>query len=408
MVKRTERLPNRPVPRARAIPWLLLLLIAATAAGVLPAAARAQEPSVADRALLQAAAAGQAELIGYALDQGADIETRDPRGNTPLLLASRAASAAGVETLLKRGADPGAASDDGWNALHTAAYLGFTDVAKVLVAGGTPVEAREPEYGNTPLLIAARRSNRGVAVALLDAGAEIEIRDLADGNTPLINAAFEPLSLSLLSELVARGADVNAAAGRDGRSPLMAAVARGNRGAAEILLAAGAAVEATDRDGYRALHFAAMSGRSELVPVLARAGATVEARAERGDTALGLAAAESQVDAVLALLAAGADPDAPGRDGLPPLHRAAMAGATGAALALLSRGADVDLTDEASGNTALMLAANRGFIDLVRLLLDQDAEVGVRAKDGWTALQAAEMIGDDEIVALLRTAGALE
>ena len=388
---------------SRVGPWLVLLLIAATAAG-----ARAQEPTVADRALLQAAATGEVELIGYALDQGADIETRDPRGNTPLLLAARAASAAGVETLVRRGADPGAASDDGWNALHTAAYFGFTDVAKVLVAGGTPVEAREPEYGNTPLLIAARRSSRGVAVVLLDAGAEIEIRDLEDGNTPLINAAFEPLSLSLLSELVARGADVNAAAGRDGRSPLMAAVARGNRGAVEILLAAGAAVEAVDRDGYRALHFAAMTGESALISVLIRAGAAVEPRAERGDTALGLAAAQSQVDAVLALLSAGADPDAPGRDGLPPLHRAAMAGGTGAALALLSNGADVNLADEASGNTALMLAANRGFVDLVRLLLDQGADVRIRAKDGWTALQAAEMIGDNETAALLRAAGALE
>ncbi|MDJ0607941.1 MAG: ankyrin repeat domain-containing protein [Kiloniellales bacterium] len=383
-------------------PWLVLLLIAAAAV------ARAQEPTVADRALLQAAATGEVELIGYALDQGADIETRDPRGNTPLLLAARAASAAGVEMLLQRGADPGAASDDGWNALHTAAYFGFADVAKVLVAGGTPVDARELEYGNTPLLIAARRSSRGVAVALLDAGAEIEVRDLEDGNTPLINAAFEPLSLSLLSELVARGADVNAAAARDRRSPLMAAVARGNRGAAEILLAAGAAVESVDSDGYRALHFAAMTGESALVSVLTRAGAAVEARAERGDTPLGLAAAESQVDAVLALLAAGADPDAPGRDGLPPLHRAAMAGGTGAALALLSNGADVNLTDGASGNTALMLAANRGFVDLVSLLLDQGAEVGIRAKDGWTALQAAEMIGDNETAALLRAAGALE
>ena len=47
--------------------------------------------------------------------------------------------------------------------------------------------------------------------------AQIEIRDLRDGNTPLINAAFEPLSLSVLSELLARGADPNVQAGRDGR-----------------------------------------------------------------------------------------------------------------------------------------------------------------------------------------------
>ena len=48
-------------------------------------------PSLADRALLQAAAAGQAERVAYALERGADIETRGPRNHTALLLAVRSA-----------------------------------------------------------------------------------------------------------------------------------------------------------------------------------------------------------------------------------------------------------------------------------------------------------------------------
>jgi ankyrin repeat protein len=51
---------------------------------------------------------------------------------------------------------------------------------------------------------------------------------------------------------------------------------------------------------------------------------------------------------------------------------------------------------------------HRGLLDLVRLLLAAGADPKLRAKDGWTALQAAEMVGDDEIVALLRDAGAAE
>ena len=53
-----------------------------------------------------------------------------------------------------------------------------------------------------------------------------------------------------------------------------------------------------------------------------------------------------------------------------------------------------------------MLAANRGRLDAVRMLLQAGAEVDSVADDGWTAVQAAEMIGDEEIVALLRAAGA--
>ena len=83
-------------------------------------------------------------------------------------------------------------------------------------------------------------------------------------------------------------------------------------------------------------------------------------------------------------------------------------GNTGAALALLSRGAAPNAIDAEKGNTALMLAANRGYLDLVQLLLAHGAKVDIVALDGWTALQAAEMIGDEETAALLRQAGARE
>jgi ankyrin repeat protein len=49
---------------------------------------------------------------------------------------------------------------------------------------------------------------------------------------------------------------------------------------------------------------------------------------------------------------------------------------------LLSAGAQPDLTDRKTGNTALMLAANRGFLDVVHLLLARGARVDIVAKDG--------------------------
>ena len=87
---------------------------------------------------------------------------------------------------------------------------------------------------------------------------------------------------------------------------------------------------------------------------------------------------------------------------------AALADQRGALYVLVTRGADVNATVAESGNTALMLAANRGRLEAVRMLLQAGADPNLKAKDGWTALQAAEMIGDDEIVELLRDAGARE
>ncbi|MGD1880346.1 MAG: ankyrin repeat domain-containing protein, partial [Kiloniellaceae bacterium] len=111
---------------------------------------------------------------------------------------------------------------------------------------------------------------------------------------------------------------------------------------------------------------------------------------------------------LIALLVAGAFPNRPGGGGRPPVVLAAAAGQPGALYVLLNRGADADAREQGSGNTALMLAANRARLEEVKLLLQAGADVTLKANDGWTALAAAEMIGDDEIAALLRAAGAKE
>ena len=52
-----------------------------------------------------------------------------------------------------------------------------------------------------------------------------------------------------------------------------------------------------------------------------------------------------------------------------------------------------------------MLAANLGEASLVRALLDHGADPRLTADDGWSAVQAAEMVGEDGIVRMLREAG---
>ncbi len=71
-----------------------------------------------------------------------------------------------------------------------------------------------------------------------------------------------------------------------------------------------------------------------------------------------------------------------------------------ALLRWLDLGAQIDLTDE-SGQTALMLAADRGDIDQARALLDAGAEVKLTDPHGATALMRAVQSGNAELVALL-------
>ncbi len=95
-------------------------------------------------------------------------------------------------------------------------------------------------------------------------------------------------------------------------------------------------------------------------------------------------------ETVLALLDAGADPNLLAR-GTRPLHEAVFGdwGAPTSVRVLLSHGADVDALDE-HGQTALMIAAQRGEFDCVLLLLEAGADRALRSKDGNTALDHAK------------------
>lgn len=393
-------------PRFAAVRLLPVLLVCAGLAG--PVGAQDDDPLAAeDLILLQAALIGHHLLVSEALDQGADIEARAPNGDTALLLATQSGSLATVGILLSRRADPAAASAESLTALHHAADAGFTDIAKELIVAGAPLEAREGRFGNAPLHMAARQGHRAIIAALLDAGADIEARDGRRGNTPLVNAAFDPLALSALSELLARGARPDAAAD-DGITPLIAAVSRDNLGAVALLLEAGAPLEATDEAGYGALHHAAELGLAPSLGQLLAAGADPNRPAARRETPLGRAALSGHADVVEALLAGGARLEQPGRDGNRPLHQAARAGYGRIVELLLSRGAEADAPALGSGNTALMLAANRGFGDIVERLIAAGADVNAHAADGWTPLEAARMAGDPEVLAALQAAGARE
>lgn len=327
-----------------------------------------------DLALLDAARRGDIGGMVAALANGARLSARtdDRNGNTALHLAARHGHASAAAFILDRGASVDGRSKDGWTPLMQASFAGHGTIIQQLIKAGADIEAREPRHGNTPLIIAA-----GV-----------------------------PRNLDAVTELLASGASVNAAA-KDGRTPLLAAARRGLTPVIDLLLSEKPDVEARAADGNTALILITYTGRMRALRALLRAGANPNIRAVDGVSALTRAALSGDQAAVAALLAAKADPNGLGRDDRPALHQAAKGGHVEILRTLLDAGADVNLTDEPTGQTALMLAANSGSLAAVELLLARGARADLRAKDGWTALEAAKMAGGDGIAAAIRAAGPL-
>uniref|UniRef100_A0A8C4Y6P3 Protein phosphatase 1 regulatory subunit n=2 Tax=Gopherus evgoodei TaxID=1825980 RepID=A0A8C4Y6P3_9SAUR len=186
-------------------------------------------------------------------------------------------------------------------------------------------------------------------------------------------------------------------------------------------------VNGTNADGISALHQACIDENLEVVQFLVENGADVNQADNEGWTPLHVAASCGYKEIAQYLLAHGAQVAAVNSDGEIPLDIAEDDGME----ALLreeiaKRGVDVaaakreeeelmlqdtrqwlnaghidDTRHPKTGASALHVAAAKGYIEVMRLLLQAGYDPNVRDKDGWTPLHAASHWGVEEACRLL-------
>jgi ankyrin repeat protein len=158
-------------------------------------------------------------------------------------------------------------------------------------------------------------------------------------------------------------------------------------------------------DGSTALHWAAQWDDVETTDLLLAAGATVDAVDASGVAPLSLACTNGNAVMIEKLLKAGAKIDAALPTGETPLMTAARTGRVDAVKMLIDHGADLKAVETASGQTALMWAAAEGHADVVRLLIARGADAHAKSKGGFTSLLFAAQTGSREVTRALLDAG---
>ena len=147
-------------------------------------------------------------------------------------------------------------------------------------------------------------------------------------------------------------------------------------------------------------------GRGSSLPTRAQISKVEEQQG--GHTDLMRAALTGDLDTVRTLIGSGADVNERNAEGRTPLMFAAINRETSCAKELLENGADVNVKAN-DGGTALVFAAAEGDADLVRALLGKGADVSSKfTETRQTALKLATDHGYDDIVGLLQAAGAKE
>ncbi len=153
-----------------------------------------------------------------------------------------------------------------------------------------------------------------------------------------------------------------------------------------------------------ALSEAARRGDLEGVRKLLADGTSPDAKDADGYTPLIQSAARGHRGVVELLLAEGADPFIlDSRVYSSALHRAAQSTDPEIAVLLVRHGAPIDLQSPLNGHTALIDAAWHKRAAVVAALLDAGADLDLRGRLGYTALDIARRDGIEEIAALIET-----
>jgi ankyrin repeat protein len=198
----------------------------------------ADRPADPDAALLRAARDGDADAAAVALRAGADIEARDERHRTPLLLAST---------------------------------YDHVAVARVLVAMGADPDALDDRH-DTPWLVTGVTGSVAMLEALLPANPDLTIRNRFGGLSPI--PASERGHVDYVRRVVRTGVDLDHVNDL-GWTAMLEAIILGDGGKrhqqiVRILLDAGADPRIADADGVTPLQHAQRRGYDEIAALLRR------------------------------------------------------------------------------------------------------------------------------------------
>ena len=371
--------------------------------------------------------------------------------------AVRAGNWPRVEALIADSVDVNAQAADTSTALHWAVRANHLPTAELLIRAGADVNWTD-RYGIAPLTLSAENGSAAMADLILDAGADPNTT-LPEGETALMTAARtgEPETIRVL---VAYGADVNARENTMGETALMWAAGENHAEAIHTLIELGADPDAFSnelsfpefrfltsgmvttvlpRGGWTALMYAARQDSIEAVQALAQHGANLDLVDPDGTSATIISIINAHFDLAATLLEHGADPNVADANGMEALHATIDMHTLGAMFSrgppklvdelssvdlvgvLLDHGADPDAqllmpifgrhhnAGDASlgeGSTPLMRAAKSADIEMLRLLLDGDADPTLTQRNYTSALMilssAVNPANEEEVIEVVR------
>ncbi|XP_051911772.1 protein phosphatase 1 regulatory subunit 12A [Hippocampus zosterae] len=190
-----------------------------------------------------------------------------------------------------------------------------------------------------------------------------------------------------------RGADINYA-NVDGLTALHQACIDDNPDMVTFLVTHGASINQPDNEGWIPLHAAASCGYLGIAEYLISQGASVGVVNSEGETPLDIAEEEAMEELLQnEINRQGVDIEAARKEEERVMLRDARQ--------WVNSGQIQDIRHAKSGGTALHVAAAKGYVEVLKLLIQAGYDVNIKDYDGWTPLHAAAHWGKEEACRIL-------
>lgn len=149
-------------------------IVVALAAGIAMTRTVSAQPAAGDdRALIDAAARGDAAVVARLLKAGASVKARDGTGRTALLAATYGGHLEAARALIAAGADVNAKDDQENSAYLLAGARGFTAILRLTLANGADLKSVN-RYGGTALIPAAHYGHVETVRVMLGTAVDVD------------------------------------------------------------------------------------------------------------------------------------------------------------------------------------------------------------------------------------------
>ncbi|CAM9425723.1 unnamed protein product [Lampetra fluviatilis] len=353
-----------------------------------------------------------------------NVFARTKDGNTLIHIAAMCGHPDTALMFLKKGVPLLMPNKAGAVCLHAAAARGHVTVVKALLLKGALVDALTRDK-RTALHIAVQNCKPPVVQMLLGFGAQVHLKGGKAQETPLHIAAQVKEGEKVADMLLKSGADVNAEQ-ENGETPMHIAARHGHLNVMQLLIREGGDLLWRSKEGNNALHIAVRNCHLHVVTKIlnhlanekshAEAVACVHQENEFGETPMHLATEITKdeihsdgedIKIIQLLMEYDSDIAASTKTTCEsPLHYCARSGNAEILTEMLKHiGANqmqhvLNRADQ-NGWSPLLMAAEKGHVEVVRILLKNNARVDVFDELGKAALHLAAENGHEGIADIL-------